>query len=149
MTDIQDNVEIEVRANAVLPPAASTTAAEAAATNRTELVSLIGARQIDCFINFSVVDAASTEFYIRFRFSGKAAPSIATPSDWAYIKVDNIDTATGISEVQDYEIKFTPTLGQSVLRITQTSGIWVSAVLFVNQGATTECSVSFMRQGGT
>jgi hypothetical protein len=95
------------------------------------------------------VDPLSTEFFIRFRFSGKEAPAIVTTNDWAYVKIDNIDTATGISTVQDYEIKFTPTARQHLVRVTQISGTWVSAVLWVNGGLTTSCSVSFVRQGGT
>ena len=147
--DFQDKAEIVVRADAVLPPAANVAAAEAVAANRTEALPLYGARQIDAFIDFSVVDLQSTEFFIRFRFSGKEAPAIVTTNDWAYVKIDNIDTATGISTVQDYEIKFTPTARQHVVRVTQISGTWVSAVLWVNGGLTTSCSVSFVRQGGT
>ncbi len=147
--NFQDKAEVNVRADIVLPLAASFTVAEASSSNRTDAVPLYGARQVDAFVNFSVVDAASTEFYLRFRFSGQTAPSVTLPGDWAYVKIDNIDPATGISEVQDYEIKFVPTLGQHVVRVTQISGTWVSAVLWVNAGATTSCSVAFVRQGGT
>lgn len=147
--NFQDKTEIVVRADAVLPLAADATVAEASAANRTNAVPLYDAREIDCFIDFSVVDAASTEFYLRFRFSGKAAPDITVVDDWGYVKIDNIDATTGISSVQDYEIKFTPTQRRHLLRICQISGTWVSAVLWVNAGATTSCAVSFVRQGGT
>jgi len=147
--DFQDKQEIVVKADGPLPLAASVTVAEASANNRTEMVPLYGAREIDAFIDFSTVDAASTEFYMRFRFSGKSAPDITVIGDWGYIKIDNIDGATGISTVQDYEIQFAPTQRRHLLRICQTSGTWVSAVLWVNAGATTTCAVSFVRQGGT
>ena len=147
--DYQDKTEIDVRASAVLPLAADYTVAELSADNRTQCVPLYGAREIDCFIDFSVVDAASTEFRIKFRFSGKANPDITVVNDWGYVKVDNIDGATGESTVQDYEIVFAPTTRRHLLRICQISGTWVSAVLWVNAGTTTACSVTFVRQGGT
>jgi len=147
--DFQDKTEIPVKADGLLPLAADYTVAEANLNNWTDAVPLYGAREIDAFIEFTNVDAASTEFYLRFRFSGKLAPSIGIVNDWGYVKIDNIDGATGISEVQDYEIKFAPTARTHVLRICQTSGTWVSCVLWVNAGQTTTCSVSFVRQGGT
>jgi len=147
--DFQDKTEIVVRSDGVLPLAADVTVAEINAANQTATVPLYGAREIDAFINFSAVDGASTEFFLRFRFSGKLAPAIAVVDDWGYVKIDNIDAATGISTVQDYEIKLTPTARTHVLRICQTSGTWVSCVLWVNAGVTTSCSVSFVRQGGT
>jgi len=147
--DFQDKAEIPVKADGALPLAANYTVAETNVNNWTDAIPLYGAREIDAFIDFSNVDAASTEFFLRFRFSGKSAPSIGTVNDWGYVKIDNIDTSTGVSTVQDYEIKFTPTARRHLLRICQISGTWVSCVLWVNAGATTTCSVSFVRQGGT
>ena len=149
--DFQDKEEIVVRPPAPFLVAANYTVAEVSTLARTDALPLYEARQIDCFVDFSALDPLTTEFHLKFRFSGKTAPDITVVDDWGYVKIDNIDPATGFSTVQDYEIIFPPgpTPRRHVLRITQISGTWVSAVVWANAGIATTGSVTFVRQGGT
>jgi hypothetical protein len=149
--DFQDRDELLVRVGSPFFVAANYTAAEVAVGAQTATVPLYDCRQIDCFIDFTALDPLTTEFHLKFRFSGKAAPDITVVNDWGYQKVDNIDPLTGFSLVLDYEIIFPPgpTARRHVVRITQISGTWVSAIAWINAGAATAGSVSFVRQGGT
>ncbi len=147
MAVFQDKDLIRVKTGR-FPPAADYTIAQANPDNLTDTIPLYDCREIDCFIDIRNPGTA-TEMHVRFRFSGEEAPVIGNTGDWGYLMVDNIDPLTGLSTVQDYEVVFTPISRRFLLRITQTSGTWVSCVIWVDQGATTDGNVWFVRQGGT
>lgn len=44
---------------------------------------------------------------VKGRLTGKAAPDKDVAADWAAVLADNLDTATGISLVQDYQLQIT------------------------------------------
>jgi len=147
MPVFQDKELIRVKTGR-FPAAADYTVAELNPFNLTDTIPLYGCREIDCFLDIRQLGTA-TEMHVRFRFSGETAPVIGTIADWGYLMVDNIDPLTGISTVQDYEIVFTPEARRYLFRITQTSGTWVSCVVWVDQGLGTDGNVFFVRQGGT
>ena len=154
-----DVVEAEVRALGAFKVAANAPAAEIDPDCHTTAVNIQGCKQLDIFVDVATnPGSTSTKLYIKVRFSGKQSPSTGTNADWGYIQVDNIDSATGISSVQDYmiEIDLLNVNGTAsavvprryISRIEQISGRHVSAVAWVDAGTATG-TVYFQRQGGS
>ena len=154
-----DVIETEARATGSFTVAASAVAAEPDPTCHTTSVNVQGCKQLDIFVNVETNPAStSTKLYIKVRFSGKETPVTGTNADWGYIQVDKLDTATGISSVQDYmiEIDLANVNGTAsalvprryISRIQQISGRHASAVVWVDAGTATG-TVYFMRQGGS
>ena len=154
-----DVVEAEVRALGAFKVAANAPAAEIDTDTHTTAVNIQGCTQLDIFVDVATNPGnTSTKLYIKVRFSGKQSPSTGTNADWGYIQVDNIDSATGISSVQDYmiEIDLLNVNGTAsavvprryISRIEQISGRHASAVIWVDAGTATG-TVYFQRQGGS
>ncbi len=154
-----DVVEAEVRALGAFKVAANAPAAEIDPDCHTTAVNIQGCKQLDIFVDVATnPGSTSTKLYIKVRFSGKQSPSTGTNADWGYIQVDNIDSATGISSVQDYmiEIDLLNVNGTAsavvprryISRIEQISGRHASAVVWVDAGTATG-TVYFQRQGGS
>ncbi len=154
-----DVVEAEVRALGAFKVAANAPAAEIDPDCHTTAVNIQGCTQLDIFVDVATNPAnTSTKLYIKVRFSGKQSPSTGTNADWGYIQVDNIDSATGISSVQDYmiEIDLLNVNGTAsavvprryISRIEQISGRHASVVCWVDAGTATG-TVYFQRQGGS
>jgi len=141
----------------VSAPPTNPLAAEAQTTAQTAKTSVLGCRQLDIIADITNVPNPS-KLYIKLRFSGKESPSVATVADWGYIQVDKIDTATGISSVQEYviEIDLNNVNNQTghtaarryLVRIDQISGIWASAIVWSSHANVTG-KVYFQRQGGS
>ena len=154
-----DVVETEARAlGAFFATNAGAPTAEANPLAHTTAVNIQGCKQLDIFVDVAAVGIGATKLYIKVRFSGKQTPSTGTNADWGYIQVDKLDTATGISSVQDYmiEIDLANVNGVAsavfprryISRIQQISGRHASAVVWVDGGVVTG-TVYFMRQGGS
>jgi len=154
-----DVVEAEARASGQFKVAANAPAAEIDLDCHTTAVNIQGCKQLDIFIDVVTNPGnSSTKLYIKVRFSGKQAPSTGTNADWGYIQVDKLDTATGISSVQDYMIEIdllnvngtgaTTFPRRYLSRIQQISGRHASAVVWVDAGTATG-AVYFQRQGGS
>lgn len=137
-------------------------AADALTAERSNLYTnefdIVGVRQLDIFI--SVLDPqAATKISVKMAFTGYKAP---LAEQWAFVMTDNVDTATGISTVQEYvaEIDLTTVNGVAtvagdfprtyLLRINNISGrkgkllVWADAPNVSLQFP----GVSIMRQGG-
>ena len=148
-----DNDAVVAKVSGTIPSIANPVLAEADANAQTSAVLVRGVEKLDVFIDVTAQTTA-TELYIKFRFSDKDAPSPGTVTDWGYVLIDNIDTATGISSVQEYMLKIdldnvngTANSNQArryCTRIEQISGIWASAIVWSN-GANTTGSVTFVR----
>ena len=155
-----DVVEAEARAlGAFFVTAAGAPTAEADPLAHTSSVNIQGCKQLDIFVDVATnPSSTSTKLYIKVRFSGKQTPATGTNADWGYVQVDKLDTATGISSVQDYmiEIDLVNVNGTAsavvprryISRIQQISGRHASAVVWVNAGTATG-TVYFQRQGGS
>lgn len=154
-----DVIETEARALGVFKVAANAPAAEIDTDCHTTSVNIQGCKQLDIFVDVATnPGSTSTKLYIKIRFSGKQTPATGTNADWGYVQVDKLDTATGISSVQDYmiEIDLVNVNGTAsavvprryISRIQQISGRHASAVVWVNAGTATG-TVYFMRQGGS
>ena len=154
-----DVVETEARALGQFKVAANAPAAEIDTDTHTTAVNIQGCKQLDIFVDVATNPGNnSTKLYIKVRFSGKQTPSTGTNADWGYIQVDKLDTATGISSVQDYMIEIdllnvngtgaTTFPRRYISRIQQISGRHASAVVWVDAGTATG-TVYFMRQGGS
>ncbi len=154
-----DVVEAEARALGAFKVAANAPAAEIDPDCHTTAVNIQGCTQLDIFVDVATnPGSTSTKLYIKVRFSGKQTPSTGTNADWGYIQVDNIDSATGISSVQDYmiEIDLLNVNGTAsavvprryISRVEQISGRHASAVVWVDAGTATG-TVYFQRQGGS
>ena len=154
-----DVIETEARALGVFKVAANAPAAEIDTDCHTTSVNIQGCKQLDIFVDVATnPGSTSTKLYIKIRFSGKQTPATGTNADWGYVQVDKLDTATGISSVQDYmiEIDLVNVNGTAsavvprryISRIQQISGRHTSAVVWVNAGTATG-TVYFMRQGGS
>tara|TARA_R100001163_G_scaffold64883_2_gene60276 strand:- start:1026 stop:1529 length:504 start_codon:yes stop_codon:yes gene_type:complete len=154
-----DVVETEARALSQFKVAANAPAAEIDTDCHTTSVNIQGCKQLDIFVDVATnPGSSSTKLYIKVRFSGKQAPSTGTNADWGYVQVDKLDTATGISSVQDYmiEIDLVNVNGTAsavvprryISRIQQISGRHASAVVWVDAGTATG-TVYFQRQGGS
>lgn len=131
--------------------------AEADTTAQTSMLNVMGCKQVDVFIDVTN-NAIANKLFVKVRFSGLTAPDVATFTDWGYVQIDNIDTATGISTVQEYmiEIDLITTNGipnpnqfrRYLSRIQQVSGRFVSAIVWADAGGA-RGTVSFLRQGGS
>ena len=152
-----DVIETEARAlGAFFVTAAGAPTAEADPLAHTSSVNIQGCKQLDIFVNVATnPGSTSTKLYIKVRFSGKQTPATGTNADWGYVQVDKLDTATGISSVQDYMIEIdlvnvngTASARRYISRIQQISGRHASAVVWVNAGTATG-TVYFQRQGGS
>ena len=154
-----DVVESEARALGAFKVAANAPAAEIDTDTHTTAVNIQGCKQLDIFVDVATNPGNnSTKLYIKVRFSGKQTPSTGTNADWGYIQVDKLDTATGISSVQDYMIEIdllnvngtgaTTFPRRYISRIQQISGRHASAVVWVDAGTATG-TVYFQRQGGS
>jgi len=155
---VSDNASVEVLASATIPnianpEAAGIITAETTSGCQTASVVVRGVKKIDVFIDITAQSNA-THLYVKFRFSDKASPNVATPTDWGVVLIDKIDTTTGISSVQEYMLKIpldtvngTANTNQDrrfVTRITDISGIHASALVWCD-GAGTTGSVTFVR----
>jgi|7_EtaG_2_1085326.scaffolds.fasta_scaffold00848_2 hypothetical protein len=159
-----DVIETEALGTALVPAtlkvAADAPTAETDTDCHTTSVNIQGCKQLDIFVDVATNPApgAATKLYIKVRFSGKQTPVTGTNADWGYVQVDKLDTATGISSVQDYMIEIdlanvngTPAAlfpRRYISRIQQISGRHASAVVWVDAGNATG-TVYFMRQGGS
>jgi hypothetical protein len=154
-----DVIETEARALGQFKVAADAPAAEIDTDTHTTAVNIQGCKQLDIFIDVATNPGNnSTKLYIKVRFSGKQTPSTGANADWGYIQVDKLDTATGISSVQDYMIEIdllnvngtgaTTFPRRYISRIQQISGRHASAVVWVDAGTATG-TVYFQRQGGS
>jgi hypothetical protein len=154
-----DVIETEARALGVFKVAANAPAAEIDTDCHTTSVNIQGCKQLDIFVDVATnPGSTSTKLYIKIRFSGKQTPATGTNADWGYVQVDKLDTATGVSSVQDYIIKIdlvnvngtasAVVPRRYISRIQQISGRHASAVVWVNAGTATG-TVYFMRQGGS
>lgn len=158
-----DVIETAALGTALVPAtfkvAANAPAAEIDTDCHTTSVNIQGCKQLDIFVDVATnPGSTSTKLYIKIRFSGKQTPATGTNADWGYVQVDKLDTATGISSVQDYmiEIDLVNVNGTAsavvprryISRIQQISGRHASAVVWVNAGTATG-TVYFMRQGGS
>lgn len=120
---------------------------------------IVGVRQLDILI--TVIDPqAATKLSVKMAFTGYKEPLLE--EYWAFVMTDNVDTATGISTVQEYvaEIDLTTVNGVAtvagdfprtyLLRINNISGrkgkllVWADAPNVSLQFP----GVSIMRQGG-
>ncbi len=155
-TDVYE-VEVLDRSAGFYVSAAPTdpTDAEQQAIAQTDLVSVLGVKQLDIHIELS--NNPGGKLYVKVRFSGKEDPDTANVTDWGYIQVDNIDGATGISAVQEYMVEIdlanvngTPSASSRryLVRIDQVSGLWASAIVWADSGNTLG-KVYFQRQGGS
>ena len=152
---LSDNDAVEVMASGALAAVANPVLAESAAGARTAAVSLLGVKQLSVIVDITAIDAAAVNLFIKYRFSDEASPAIGTPTDWGCIMVDNIDTATGISTVQEYMVKIDPhsvngtanaaVARRYVTRIQQVSGTFGSALVWITAGGTATGSVTFVR----
>lgn len=137
--------------------AANALLAEVAPTAQTSKVSVLGVKQLDIVLDITNIPNPS-KLYVKVRFSGKESPTISTLLDWGYLQIDNIDTATGVSSVQEYMIEIdlnrvNTQTGHTadrryLLRIEQVSGLWASAIVWASVGNVTG-KVYFQRQGGS
>ena len=152
-----DNDAIEVMASGALAAVADPVTAESTSAAQTAAVVIRGVEQLSVVVDVTVVNAAAANLFIKFRFSDKDSPSVSTPTDWGCVMVDKVDTATGISSVQDYMVKIdlhsvngTPNADQPrryVTRIQRVSGIHASALVWITSGAgsAATASVTFVR----
>ena len=148
-----DNKAVVAKASGTIPNATDALDAETTTDALTSAVLVRGVEKIDVFVNV-IAQTAATELYIKFRFSDLDAPDVTNVTDWGYILVDDVASATGISSVQEYMVKIdldnvngTANLNQArryCTRIEQISGIWASAIVWSN-GAGTLGSVTFVR----
>lgn len=154
-----DVEEILVLGEADFLLAANSLVAEADPTARTSSVNVQGCSQLDICVDVTLPRLATT-LYIKVRFSGKSDPDTSVLRDWGYVQTDNIDSATGISSVQEYmiEIDLTKVNGVALVaprryvsRIQRISGRYASAVVWVDApgSSTAFGSVYFLRQGGS
>ena len=135
--------------------AAGPLAAEANAACQTASCSLTGVKQLGIVANITNRNAA-TLLNIKVRFSGKPNPDVTVVTDWGFIMVDNIDTSTGISTVQEYVIQIdlanvngvaNPTTArQYVCRVEQISALNASAIVFADSACDGE--IYFVNLGG-
>ena len=150
-----DNDAVEVMASGALAAVADPVTAETTPAAQTGAVVIRGVEQLSVVVDVTAVNAAAANLFIKFRFSDKDSPSVATPTDWGCIMVDKLDTATGISSVQDYMVKIdlhtvngTANANQPrryVTRIQRASGIHASALVWVTNGGAATASVTFIR----
>lgn len=131
-------------------------AAEGDPSALTPKVAMTGVKQLDIFVDVTVHPGGTPKLYVKVRFSGKESPSVATPGDWGYIQVDDIDAATGISSVREYMVEIdlakvnatsSAAARRYLVRIDQISGAWASAVVW-SDTAGVRGKVYFQRQGG-
>ena len=130
--------------------------AETTAGCKTSSLNTQGCTQLDIFVDVTAVPAAS-KLFLKVRFSGKQSPSVDLVSDWGFVNIDNIDTATGASSLQEYVAVVDLVNVNGVgnvqprrysLRIERISGRHVSAVVWSDTAGVT-AEVSFQRQGGS
>lgn len=150
-----------VLANAFIPllagaGIADAVTAETTAACQTSSVNIQGCTQLDIFVNVKTAQAGA-KLFLKVRFSGKGQPLVSAPTDWGFIQVDNVDTATGVSSVREYVIEIDVAAVNGVanvaaryycFRIQQISGRNASAVIW-SDTANVEADVRFMRQGGS
>ena len=129
--------------------------AEADAACQTLGCDIRGVKQLGIMINVTDKGAA-TALFVKVRFSGLAAPSPATLTDWGFVCVDNIDSSTGISTVQEYAMQVdlanvngvaNPATARRIcLRVEQISGLHASAIVWADSAVTG--TVTFVQLGG-
>jgi hypothetical protein len=136
--------------------AADPLVAENTAGCQTLAVNIKGVKQLGMLV-FVEDRNLATKLFVKVRFSGKAAPSIANVVDWGMVCVDNIDGATGISTVQEYMIEVdllnvngvanAATSRTLILRIEQISGLHASAIVWCDADMG-PAEVFFVQLGG-
>ena len=141
---------------AAIAIAADPLTAETTPACQTLAVNIQGVKQLGILVAIEDRNNAQ-KLFIKVRFSGKAAPSIANVPDWGMVCVDNIDGTTGISTVQEYMIEVdlltvngvaNPTLSRTlVLRIEQISGLHASAIVWCDADMG-PAEVFFVQLGG-
>jgi hypothetical protein len=139
--------------NIANPEAAGIITAEGTAGCQTASATVRGVKKLDVFVDVAT-NAGAANLYLKFRFSDKDSPDVTNPLHWGFVLVDNIDTATGISSVQEYIVKIpldtvngTANTNQPrrfSTRITDISGIFASAIIWAD-GTNTVASVTFVR----
>jgi hypothetical protein len=144
----QDSVPLTALSGS-FPLEADYLAAEANPQCLTASQVLLGARQIDYFVQVRDPGAA-TELRVKFRYSYLLAPDVADINVWGYVRVDNIDPVTGFSLTKGYEavIDITNAPRTYLLRIVQISGVAISGVVWAN-GLGAIGMVFACRQGAT
>lgn len=155
---ISDNSRVVVRQAAALLSASDPVTAEGDADAQTDAIAIRGVTKIDYFIDVTANPNSATFLYFKIRFSEKSDPSVSNVNDWSYICIDNIDTANGISSVQEYMVKVdlqnvngSAFLGfasgrRYVIRIEQISGIFASAIVYADQQGV-QATISAVRHG--
>lgn len=76
-------------------------AASTDAAARSSALSVLGYSWVDVYVDVTTI-AAITELAVMARSSAEAAPNVATAADWGTDQIDNINVATGESDLQDY-----------------------------------------------
>jgi hypothetical protein len=89
---------------------ATTGTADATAQNLNSYLSLQGASEALLFIEVTAKNSGggsdATNINVKFRVSAeKSCPTLATDSNWAWIRSDNLDSATGVSTTKPYIAK--------------------------------------------
>jgi len=156
-----DVVETSALASGVVPSLtlgglADAVTAETTVGCQTGAINIQGCKQLDIFVDATVVPAAS-KLYLKVRFSGLQDPDVTVPTQWGFINIDDIDATTGASSIKEYVIVIDLVTVNGVanvnprrycLRIEQISGRHASAIIWSDVAGTT-AEVFFQRQGGS
>ena len=127
--------------------AANLVAARADVTAQTALLDCLGLSEVDILVDFTNLGAGPvTKVSVAARYSGIAAPNVATATEWSSVNVEDVDTTTGISTVVPYVAEMAVAATGIVVITVPVKTRYVSALVWVDSAVGSRGKVFFYRR---